>query len=162
MASRICARAPLAFPSVWAAQGRSTGLKTSRRRAGAHPTHLWRGGNQSSHVAQCFVTSASLHVRCSCRRVAKNKGHLPTPACHPVQSGVTPRSPHAMPRTRKPETGHSKGETGQSGPYPPLVHFQFRSLLKVAGASRCSTKTNTVTSGYTGKEGSSVFLKHSG
>lgn len=45
-----------------------------------------------------------------------------------------------------------------AGPYPPPARVQFRSLLKVAGASRCSTKTNTVTSGYTGKEGSSVFL----
>lgn len=45
-----------------------------------------------------------------------------------------------------------------AGPYPPPARFQFRSLLKVAGASRCSMKTNTVTSGYTGKEGSSVFL----
>lgn len=45
-----------------------------------------------------------------------------------------------------------------AGPYPPPARFQFRSLLKVAGASRCSMKTNTVTSGHTGKEGSSVFL----
>lgn len=155
-----CTRAP----ANW---GRRTGLKPSRRQAGAHPTSIRRRGNRSRHVALEHegprlrapgITGASPRVRCSRRPAAKIKGisrHL-----RATLFSLGPPQGHRTPRRglRSQDLGTARGRRGGQDP---MHHSSV--LIQVfiessGGAPRRATQTNTVTPGCTGEGGGSVLF----